>query len=193
MNNRNTQSDSDQKDSFCSTCGEQINFNTKHCPNCGTELLMDGDKSTKELKQGQSLTRIILTSSFAIILISNVLELIISNKQCSSNALIILILVVILYTLFYRGYSFARFIAIAILGLSGLYGIIAGILIMSKSWLALLPIGVGILYVFFAVILFRVKSIKLFQEYQRKNRKMIKKSTTIWIVIIYIALITMQN
>lgn len=169
---------------FCSTCGEQISYDVKKCPNCGAELLISDAKDIEELKQGHSLTKKILSSSFGLILVLSLLDFLITKNQSSSKVLIVIVLILLLYILFYRGHNFARYITVAMLGCIGVFGIIKGSLMITRSFLALIPIALGILYVFFSLVLLTSRSVRIFQTYQKNNRIKDKENTTFWMLII---------
>jgi len=168
----------------CPNCGEKVDIPVTLCPICNSVLSRVDETLSKELIKGRSLTRIILGSSFIVMLVSNILQVIILNNHTSIQEFVTLVLTALLYIFFYNGFNIARWITIVFLGAGGLIGINLGISLMSKSWLALIAIVIGIIYVGFSVLLIKAKPIKYFQEYQRKKRKMNKENTTLWMLII---------
>jgi hypothetical protein len=170
----NTQNTFEPVEFFCPNCGEKVNYSTTLCPNCNSILSRFDEKLSKELIQGQTLTRIILISSFCVILIANILGIIIPNLRTSTQAFITLVLTALLFIFCYKGFAIAKWITIIFFGITGLTGIKLGISLMSKTWFALIIIVLAAIYVGFSVLLIKSKPIKYFQEYQKIKRKMSK-------------------
>jgi len=153
----------------CSDCGEQISPTDIICPKC--ESLFEDDKNVDTIiEQGRALAIIIILVSLIITLFSGTMSAL--KLEFSISFLTRLALSVILYTLFYQGYNFARLIMIVLFGIAGLFGIISGIKLLNESWLAVILIFIGVVYISVSVMLLKIKSIKVFQEYQREKRKM---------------------
>ena len=169
---------------FCTNCGEKVTYSATLCPNCGSVLSNIDIKYSKELIRGRTILRIIMGSSFTVILIGNILSVIITNRQPSIGALTTLVLTSLLYICFYKGFTFAKWLTIFFLGVGGIYGIKFGISIITKAWFAFIPIIIGLIYVVFSIILIKSNSIKLFQNFQWKIRQKKDGNYTFWIMII---------
>ena len=181
MNNQNTL---EPVEFFCPNCGEKVNYLVTLCPICNSVLSRVKVKLTRELIKGQNLTRIILSSTFILMLVSNILKVILTKHPTSSQDFIWLVLTALLFIFFYKGFNIARWLTIVFFGMGGVIGINLGISLLSKSWLALIPIVIGFVYVGFSVLFIKAKPVKYFQEYQRLKRKTNKEMTTFWMLII---------
>jgi len=172
----NTQNTFEPVEFFCPNCGEKVNYSVTLCPICNSVLSRVEVKLTRELIKGRNLTRIILISSFCVILTANILGIIVPNLRTLTQAFITLVLTALLFIFCYKGFAIAKWITIIFLGVTGLTGIKLGISLMSETWFALIIIVLAVIYVGFSMLLIKSKPVKYFQEYQRIKRKMSKEN-----------------
>ena len=161
--------DNGTEEFFCSDCGERIGPADARCPKCGAEFIEDEKFISVEIEQGRKLARIIIGTSITILILTGIFNL----MKFDGHSLLFLIhlgLLIVLFRAFYQGIKGAKYIMIALFGIAGLYGAFLGLLYMSKHWLGMLFLLLGLLYIGFSVLLIISQPIKLFQEYQKENQ-----------------------
>jgi predicted amidophosphoribosyltransferase len=77
------QNENKSEELFCQECGEKVSYLETLCRNCGKSLDGVDKKLSKVLERGRFLTRIILSSTILIMIITVTLEVLISNNNNS--------------------------------------------------------------------------------------------------------------
>ena len=152
----------------CSECGTTVNFNDLKCPNCGADFEENTDNLNEKIKEGRTLAILIIISTLVVSVSVNIANIIRFDAGKLLIGMIHLGLTIELLSLFYRGVNGARLIMIVLFALAGLLSLFLGILMINLSWFGVLIILLGFFYFSILVLLSRVKSIRLFQEYQRE-------------------------